>query len=535
MRPARNVLLRGCTLLALGATACAGGPPRPASASVQEPARARGGEATYRYQPPPQLADGWQISDAREAGFEIDGLEGMTEAIRRGEEYRNIHAVLVVKDGRLVYEEYFAGEDTRRGARVHVDFGPDTLHSLRSITKSAVSALVGIAIAEGAIRSMDQPLFDFFPEHADLATPEKHAITLRHALDMTAGLAWNERIPYTDSLNSEIRMNGSDDPVRFVLQQPLVDPPGTRWNYSGGMTQLLAAVVERATGRTVLEYAEQALFEPLGIRRSMWWQNDNGTYRAASGLGLTARDLAKFGLLYQQQGRWNGRQVLPAAYVDASLARAVAVADSLVELSQDAFAEHGYAHQWWHSHYTLPYGEVVAHRALGNGGQRIWIVPEHQLVVVVNSGRYDQFQDSDRLVLERVLPAALGFAGSDYRFWQERAVRQVSPGEWPEVALTVQQRAGYAGVYLYEGEQIEVRDEAGVLLMTGFGGADGGPIHLVPMGDHVFAHGRYEDGRLTGIYWPTDRIEFVMDGDRATGFLDRTAEGSVYARAERIR
>ena len=152
----------------------------------------------------------------------------------------NVHAVLIERAGRLVYEEYFSGKDERWGQPLGVvTFTRGTLHDLRSVTKSVVSALVGIASSSGAIPSLDAPLLDYFPEYKDLDVPERRRITIRHALSMSAGFEWNEDVPYTDPKNDEIVMNRSPDPIHYVLARPIVSAPGTSWRYNGGTTQVL--------------------------------------------------------------------------------------------------------------------------------------------------------------------------------------------------------------------------------------------------------------------------------------------------------
>jgi CubicO group peptidase (beta-lactamase class C family) len=175
----------------------------------------------YRYQVPHTLDDGWTTAALDTVGMDHRPIEQMTEAIRRYADW-NIHAVLIERDGRLVYEEYFAGEDQAWGhalGRVHFD--GQTRHDLRSITKSVVSALVGIALASGTIRSLDEPLLGFFPdpEYAALATPTWRSLTLRHALTMSAGLEWNETLPYTVSDCVETYQNGQDENGAFFWHQ----------------------------------------------------------------------------------------------------------------------------------------------------------------------------------------------------------------------------------------------------------------------------------------------------------------------------
>jgi CubicO group peptidase (beta-lactamase class C family) len=148
--------------------------------------------------------DGWTTASPGAAGLDPGRLERMSGAIRGHPDW-NVHAVLIERDGRLVYEEYFAGTDERWGRSLgHVQFDRTTRHDLRSVSKSVVSVLVGTALGAGALRSVDQPLLGFFPDYSDLADPERARLTLRHALTMSPGLDWNERVPHTSPANDEI-------------------------------------------------------------------------------------------------------------------------------------------------------------------------------------------------------------------------------------------------------------------------------------------------------------------------------------------
>jgi CubicO group peptidase (beta-lactamase class C family) len=398
MKVPSAVLLSGSTLLALGLTACAGRTQLPVSTSTSTAVSDVGDPGRAVSEP----AVGWRTAGAREAGFDEGALAALTAAIRRGGAYPNIHAVLIVRDGRLVYEEYFAGEDERRGRRLgHVEFTQATLHDIRSVSKAFVGALVGIAIDQGLIASVDQPLLTFFPEHADLATPDLLQITLRHALTMSSGLRWDEAtFPYTDERNDETGMDRSDDPVRYVLSRPLVAERGTTWNYSGGLTHVLAAIVQRASGRPLLEYAREVLFEPLGIRDVEWVGRLGDLPSAASGVRLRPRDLAKFGSLYLNEGRWLGRQVVPAQWVRESTARHVAIDSTGAEY-------YGYQ-QWFLNRHDMGGRSVEVFSAEGNGGQRIYILPELRMLVTINAGNYNNRETRlvpEQLLLDGILPA----------------------------------------------------------------------------------------------------------------------------------
>ena len=179
---------------------------------------------------PPPLDDGWQTGTPEDVGLKRRPLEQMTEALRRGD-YPNVHALLINKDGRLVYEEYFTGTDSRwhGGHREDVSlvFDRDTLHDVRSVSKSITSALVGIALGPDAVDSLDRPLIDFFPADTVADTHHLRHIALRHALTMSAGLDWNEEhVPHTNPANHETAMLESADPAGFVLARPVVTEPG---------------------------------------------------------------------------------------------------------------------------------------------------------------------------------------------------------------------------------------------------------------------------------------------------------------------
>lgn len=360
----------------------------------------------HRYQTPPARSDGWQTANADSVGFDSKRLAGLTESIRSWPEL-GVHAILIERNGRLVYEEYFDGFDERWGVPLgRVTMTAESKHDLRSVTKSVVSALIGIAHGEGKIESLDQPLVKWFPEYPDLDTAERRRVTLAHALSMTSGFDWNEDIPYNDPRNDEIRMTRDPQPLRYALARPFAVDPGSDFKYNGGLTQVLAAVLVRATKMSLQEYARLKLFEPLGITDVEWVGNLAGMPAAASGLRLRARDLAKFGSLYLNGGKWNGKQVIPANWTDVSTRRHFKFR---ARTGADSGGEFGYGYFWWYSCYPSAAGLIEARTAVGNGQQRIFVLPTLNAVVTIFAGRYNDFTTGNtlgrRILLDHVIPA----------------------------------------------------------------------------------------------------------------------------------
>lgn len=308
-----------------------------------------------------------------------------------------LHAVVVTQGGRTVLEHYGTGADFSWGTPLGtVTFGPKTLHDLRSVTKSVVALLYGIALRDGRVPEPDAPLLAAFPEYPDLAAdPRRARLTVAHALTMSVGLEWKEDIPYDSPANAEIAMELAPDRYRFVLERPIVEEAGVRYSYCGGATALLGGLISRGTGQPLPEFAREALFAPLGIDTFEWMAGDDGVVSAASGLRLAVPDLARIGELVLAGGAWQGREVVPAAWISAMLEP---------RLPTQWGGHYGY--QWYS-------GEAAGHRwvgATGNGGQRLTVLPGLGLVVAVAAGNYDDPEQwrTPVAVLEQVV---LGGAG----------------------------------------------------------------------------------------------------------------------------
>lgn len=295
-----------------------------------------------------------------------------------------LHGIVVLERDRRVLEWYGAGADFRLGEPLgHVTFDADTLHDVRSITKSVVALLYGIALADGLVPDPHEPLLKAFSEYRDLAEdPARAALTVEHAFTMTLGLDWDESVPYTSTANSEIAMEHAPDRYRYVLERPIVEEPGKRWHYCGGGTALLGGIIARGADRPLDEFAKTALFDPLGISTFEWTKGTDGVPLAAAGLRLRPRDLAAIGTLVLR----GGDGVVPEKWLEEVFKPRIPLGDS----------HYGY-------HWYISPGMVSAS---GNGGQHLLVVPERELVVAVTAGDYDVFdRPGTQTVLEAVLKA----------------------------------------------------------------------------------------------------------------------------------
>jgi CubicO group peptidase (beta-lactamase class C family) len=350
------------------------------------------------YPVPEQRDDGWQTASPDEVGINPKKIRAAVDRIH-DDTYQNIHSMVIVKDGMLVFEEYFPGhawsydDDQFRGDLT--EFGVDTPHNLASVTKSFTSALVGIAIDQRFIPGVDGKVFAFFPEYAELNDEVKDKITLEHLLTMTSGLEWNEtELPYSDPGNDLIQLFIVQDPIEYILAKPAVSTPGTEWYYNGGGTNLLGEVIRKATGQRIDDFAKGHLFEPLGITDYEWDYINPDMIHASGNLKLRPRDMAKLGYLYLNNGLWNGQRIISGAWVEESVKEHVSLSDT-----------EGYGYQWWLMTYRYGGNSVDSFHASGWGGQRIIVFPSLDMVVVFTGGNYVGASPVDEIVTRYILPA----------------------------------------------------------------------------------------------------------------------------------
>jgi CubicO group peptidase (beta-lactamase class C family) len=312
----------------------------------------------------PLPGDDWEVSTPTEEG--LDPLL-VAELYYNAVKVETIYSLLVIKNGYLIAEDYFN------------EGSVDQKDRLQSVTKSYTSALVGIALNQGYLSSVDQKMMDFFPELADQITdPRKEEITIRELLQMRAGYPWEETSPALwDGL-----LSGHYPPL--IEEFPLIADPGTEFNYSNLSSNWLGIIVDRATGTNLKAYAEENLFLPLGVEVGEWGMDAEGHNNGCADLFMTARDAAKFGLLYLNEGEYEGNQVVPADWVHDSLQRYsenINVPGGFPPNWGLSISDIGYGYQWW----SARAGDHRYNLAWGHGGQQIVLLDQLDMVIVVTS------------------------------------------------------------------------------------------------------------------------------------------------------
>ena len=303
----------------------------------------------YKGYTPEFVDNSWEISSPEAENMNTEIIENLYLNFYDEKQYPTIRSLLIVRNGKLIAEAYCKDLADHR-----------ELHNIMSATKSITSILIGIALEKGIISSIDMAVYDLIPQYFD-SDSKKREITLRQVLTMETGLDFN------DNVNTSEMINYQGSSLDFVLQKELLFNPGEAWYYGDGNPQIISGVIQKLTETTEAEFAEEYLFNPLGIRNYYWESHNDGLTFGAIGLWLTPREMAKIGQLMLNKGIWNETRLVSEDWILESTKK------------QSEFQDYGY---YW---YPI---EDVAFYAEGHGGQLIWVYPEKELVVVITSESY---------------------------------------------------------------------------------------------------------------------------------------------------
>lgn len=363
----------------------------------------------YSYQAPENINDGITTGSLDEVNIKAAPIERAVNKIYAGR-FKEVHSMLIFRNNKLVFEEYFQGHQYQWDAARHhgelVTWNRNMSHRLMSATKSITSTCIGIAIDHGYIKSVHQSIFDYLPEHQHLNTDGKDKITIEHLLTMTSGLEWDEwHAALSSSRNDIVGIWFQDnDPISFILERPLVDEPGTSYTYSGGNMIVLGEIIRNATKMGIDEFSTRYLFEPLGVDSSNWVQRfPNGVIETGGSLVISPRDMTKIGVTFLNQGIWNGKQIISGQWVEKSATLFPGNQD--INIPGEQSGRNGYSYSWWTKTYTVSGKKVNMYSAGGWGGQHIMILPEVNTVVVFTGGNYLGKRPPFKILKDYILPA----------------------------------------------------------------------------------------------------------------------------------
>jgi CubicO group peptidase (beta-lactamase class C family) len=335
---------------------------------------------TYTYKQPAEDNDGLETGNLNNTGLDKKLLNEMMQKIIDGT-YPNVHSILIIKDGKLVFEEYF------------YEHNKNKLHELRSATKSFISALTGIAIDKGYIKNENEKVLPYFPEYTfKNLTDAKKQITIENLLTNQSGLdcdTYNSK-----AIGNESIMAYEKDWIQYSLDLPMNDSAGGIGQYCSSNPIIMGRIIEKATKMTLPEFATQTLFKGIAIKKFDWhFKPDPSSGETFCQVNLRSRDMAKFGLLYLNNGLWNSKQVIPKQWVEQSLSKHSVVAG----------LDYGYL--WWTKYLDADGVRYYGKLAQGNGGQKIYIFKELNLVTVITAGHYNMQSSSNELNAKYILPA----------------------------------------------------------------------------------------------------------------------------------
>jgi len=359
----------------------------------------------YSYHPPEYINDGFEVGSIEEVNIDSVLLKKAVDRINCGK-YDEVHSMLIYKDSKLVFEEYFQGHRYKWDSENHhgewINWDKSTPHGVKSVSKSITSLCVGIAIDKGFIESVDQSIFDYLPNHQHLKTNGKEKITIEHLLTMTSGLEWTDLGSESNDIVSIWYQD--KDPITFILEKPLIHNPRTTFNYSGGNTIILGEIIKNASHIGLDKFSVENIFKPLEIDSANWTLRfDNGVIESGGGLEMAPRDMVKIGATYLNNGIYNDTQIISKQWIEKS--SSPYSNNTNIDIAGHASGIHDYSYSWWLKSYTKSGEEINIYHAVGWGGQEIIILPQLNTVVVFTGGNYVLTVKAIEILEEYILPA----------------------------------------------------------------------------------------------------------------------------------
>ena len=331
--------------------------PAPQPSAPEDPAATQSESAAPAAEEKPAFV--WETDAPENHGMSAEVIDDLNRRFENTE----ITSSVIVKDGKIVNEYYQDG------------CGEESTFPIHSCSKSITSAIFGIAVDEGLITDLDEPIADYFPELKESDSEWKQEITIRHLLTHTSGLRSTE--------NRWYEWRAASDWQADVLDGPMASEPGTEFDYSTGNTHLLSAILQKAAGETLYDYGKAHLFDRIGMESIRCGTDAQGVTDGGNGFTLTARDMARFGLLYLNRGKWEGEQIISKDWIDQSTTTQVE--------RYSGSADYGY--QWWVR--TFGSEQYAAYFAQGHGCQFIFVIPDLDLAVTFTSNYYDNSYSGD--------------------------------------------------------------------------------------------------------------------------------------------
>ena len=362
----------------------------------------------------------WPRVTPASVNLDSTALDALDEDFRNGT-IPLVDSLFVLRCGAVAYERHYAHDYGKIYAKEASERGPlnpfltgsynyfdptwhpywhgGDAHTMQSITKSVTSATIGAAMLRGDFKaSLDTPVLHWFePGRVKHVDARKRRMTLRHLLTMSSGLDWNEDLPYADPNNASSLMEATRDWIGFVIDRPMAHEPGTHFAYSSGVSELLAHIFRRETGRDLEDYARDHLFEPLGIHEYHWKRSPLGEVDSEGGLFLSDHALARIGELYRHLGMWHGQRLLGEDWIRDTVTPRTDPGEGL-----------RYGYQWW----LMPYGDGTRYvwAGFGFGGQYLFVMPEDGVVAVTTAWNILDPKYYEKIILEKLRSAVRPFS-----------------------------------------------------------------------------------------------------------------------------